>query len=87
MRVIDTSAPSVNIPMPRISRAEPNKNDSISPTSTGTSTRQSTATIAETGRTDAAASLSFSTNTFWRKPLLPFRFLSFILPENRQKRQ
>ena len=68
--VMDSSAPSVNSPMPRIRSPEPSRNESISPTSTRTSARHSTATIAVTGKTDAAASFSFSANTRYCKFLL-----------------
>ena len=70
MRDMESSAPSVNSPMPRIRSPEPSRNESISPTSTRTSARHSTATIAVTGKTDAAASFSFSANTRYCKFLL-----------------
>ncbi|MFR5406447.1 MAG: hypothetical protein ACLTG0_14420 [Oscillibacter sp.] len=45
MRLIDMSAPSVKSPMPRISMAVAITNESISPASTGTSTKLIAITI------------------------------------------
>ena len=64
IRVIDISAPRLNRPMPAISMADPIKNASISPDSTGTSSRHTASTITVTGRTDAAASFIFSIRIF-----------------------
>ena len=71
MRDIESSAPSVKSPMPTIRSPDPSRNESISPTSTRTSARHKTATIAVTGSTDAAASFSFSANTRYCKLILP----------------
>ena len=64
IRVIDISAPRLNRPMPAISMADPIKNASISPGSTGTISKHSASTMAVTGKTDAAASRIFSNRTF-----------------------
>ena len=60
MRVMDMSEPRVKSPMPRTSSAEAIRKESISPASTGTSSRHSAATTPQTGSTEAAASRSFS---------------------------
>ena len=71
MRLIDMSAPNVNSPMPRISMAVARINESISPASTGTSTKLIAMTIRLMGRTEAVASFSFSNKIcFWYKTSL-----------------
>ena len=71
MRLIDMSAPNVNSPMPRISMAVARINESISPASTGTSTKLIAITIRLMGRTEAVASFSFSNKIcFWYKTSL-----------------
>lgn len=71
MRLIDMSAPNVNSPMPRISMAVARMNESISPASTGTSTKLIAITIRLMGRTEAVASFSFSNKIcFWYKTSL-----------------
>ncbi len=78
MRLIDMSAPSVKRPMPRISMAVATTNESISPASTGTSTKQTAMTIRLMGSTEAAASFSFSSNTcFWYKGSLLLRYCNY----------
>ena len=68
---MDISAPSVKRPMPRMSMAVASTNESISPVSTGTSTKQMSITIRLMGRTDAVASRSFSSRIcFWYKTSL-----------------
>ena len=63
-------------------------NESISPASIGTSTRQIAMTIRLMGSTDAAASLSFSSSTcFWYKTSLLFRNITFILSKSARAEQ
>lgn len=56
--VMDSSAPSVNSPMPAISMAAPTRKASISPLPTGTKKKHSTATINVMGTTESTASFS-----------------------------
>jgi len=58
--VIAMSAPSVNSPMPTVSRIEPKTKASSAPAGTGTSAKQTTNTIAVIGRTDFKASSIFA---------------------------
>ena len=77
MRVMAISAPRVNRPMPRMRRAEATTKESISPASTGTRKKQMATTMALMGRTDAAASRSFSNKMrFWYKPSPLFEDIS-----------
>ena len=71
MRLIGISAPSVKRPMPRMSMAVAITNESISPASTGTSTKLIAMTIRLMGRTEAVASFSFSNKIcLWYKTSL-----------------
>ena len=80
---MDISAPSVNSPMPKISMAVASTNESISPVSTGTSTKQIVSTIRLIGSTEAAASFSFSSNTCLRyKASLLFQELFLFYQKN-----
>ena len=56
--VMDSSAPSVNRPMPKISMTAPTRKASISPLPTGTKKKHSTATIRVMGSTESTASFS-----------------------------
>ena len=56
------------------------RNESISPVSTGTRTKQMSSTIRLIGRTEAAASRSFSNRTsFWYKGSLLFENYSYFI--------
>ena len=74
---MDISAPSVNSPMPKISMAVASTNESISPVSTGTSTKQIVSTIRLIGSTEAAASFNFSSSSCLRYKASLLCFLLF----------
>ena len=72
--VMDTSEPMVNRPMPTISSTAPIRKDSIRSVVMGIKDRHITATISVMGRTEAAASLNFSSSRArevkWHTPFL-----------------
>ena len=74
---MDISAPSVNSPMPKISMAVASTNESISPVSTGTSTKQIVSTIRLIGSTEAAASFNFSSSSCLRYKASLLCFFAF----------